>query len=696
MTGTSRTEWLRPLFEPRSIAVIGASGRAGRPGYEAVASAGLLGWNGRLYPVTPKYDEIAGHRCYPEPAALPEPVDLAIIASAAQRMEQDLDAAIRAGARSALIFAIGFLAEDSEPPLLARIAARARAAGIPLLGPNTIGYANHARGVVATWEAPVPGKVGDVALIMQSGATYAYSTATDPRLSFCITGHPGQEAVVTVADLADYALELPETKVLGLYLEAVRDPRRFVACLEKAAARDVPVVIMKPGRSAASQAAIATHTGRMAGGDAVIDAVLRRHGAIRAATMDEWWTTLHLMASAPRLGPGGLAVVTDSGGQRAVLLDEIATVDVPLVEFSEATRKSLRAKLAPELKPENPLDLWGGEADIAGHIEACLLDAANDPGTAVAAIMTEFGVATTDEFANLEAVGTIRARKKSPKPIIAITYSARQFYPDRTMRLTAAGVPVLDGNATALRALKHAFAYRDFRAARRQGEDLLSPAIDSAALRGRIAAARGQGETAALDLLAAAGIATIPTRHVASEDELIAACRTLGFPIALKTAEGHAHKSDVGGVLLGLADEAAALAAYRRLAARLGPAVTVQAMAAPGVELALGVVNDADFGPLVMAATGGILIELLDDRVFELAPVDHGRAAAMIARLRGGHLLDGYRGAPPADRAALADCIVRLSHLAMESRDDIAALDVNPLIAGPRGAVAVDALITFR
>jgi acyl-CoA synthetase (NDP forming) len=222
------------------------------------------------------------------------------------------------------------------------------------------------------------------------------------------------------------------------------------------------------------------------------------------------------------------------------------------------------------------------------------------------------------------------------------------------------------------------------------------PALDRAVLRDKLVAARASGEAAALGLLAAAGIATIPTRRVASVAELRAACRDLGFPVALKTAEGHAHKSDVGGVVLGLADEAAAISAYGELARRLGPDVTIQAMAAPGVELALGVVNDPDFGPLVMAASGGVLIELLDDRVFELAPVDPSRAAAMIARLKISRLLDGYRGAPPADRAALADMIARLSRLALELRDEIAAIDVNPVVVNAAGATAVDALITFR
>ena len=310
--------------------------------------------------------------------------------------------------------------------------------------------------------------------------------------------------------------------------------------------------------------------------------------------------------------------------------------------------------------------------------------------------MTEFGVATTDEFANLEAVGAIRAREKSPKPIIAITYSARQFHGDRTLRLAAAGVPVLDGNATAMRALKHAFAYRDFQAVCEQGAEAMPSAPDRAVLRGKLLAARAGGEVAALDLLSAAGIATIPSRRVGNEAELRAACQALGFPVALKTAAGHAHKSDVGGVALGLGDEAAALAAYRDLSRRLGPAATLQPMAGPGVELALGVVNDADFGPVVMAASGGVLIELLDDPVFELAPVGPARATAMIARLKCSRLLDGYRGAPPADRVGVADMICRLSVLAIELRDDIAAIDLNPVAAGPRGAVAVDALITFK
>ena len=679
---------LAPLFEPRSIAVIGASGRPGRPGHETLRAAGLLGWQGALYPVTPRYEEIDGHRCHAAIADLPETVDLAIVAGSAARLEADLAAAVEAGARSLVAYATPEVADDPELP--ERLRAFAREAGVPMLGPNTIGYVNYARGTLGTWVPPANQPAGCIAAILQSGSFYSFSTLTDPRLRFSFTAHPAQEASVTTAEIIDYALGLPETRVLGLYLETVRDPQAFVAALAAADARDVPVVVLKPGRGEAARSAIATHTGRLAAPDALIDAVFARHNVHRVASMDEWWTTLTLFSHAREPGSGGLAALTDSGGQRALLIDGAEALGVPLARFSEGTATALRARLAPDLVAENPVDFWGGEEALADHVEHLLGAALADDDTAIAMVMSEYGTVPGDAFADDVAAGLVAGARGSAKPVVAMSYSARQLHPQRTLRLAAEGIPVLDGGPSGLRALAHLFRRRD----RRTGP-IREPRAPPGDIGAALAAARAGAEMEALALLAEFGIAGVAGVACSDAGEVVAACAALTPPFALKTAEGHAHKADVAGVALKLADGREVLAAYEEMAGRLGPRVVLQEMAPEGVEVALGVVRDADYGAFVMAASGGTLVELLDDRCFRLAPLGARDAEEMVAGLKCAPMLDGYRGHPPADREALTAAILALSDFACAHRDDIVSVDINPLIVHPGGAVAVDALMAF-
>ncbi len=649
----------------------------------------MLGWDGPLYPVTPRYEEINGLKCYARMADLPQTVDLAIISGSVARLEQDMRSALDAGARSLVAYSTPQVSEDADLP--ARIMAMARDAGVPMLGPNTIGYVNYAHGTVSTWVPPSPGEAGNVAAIVQSGSLYSFATLTDPRIKVCFTAHPAQEANVSVAEIIDYVVDLPETEVLGLYLEIVREPQAFAAALAKAEAKGIPLVVLKPGRSEAARSAISTHTGRMAAPDAILDALFHKHHAHRVGSLDEWWTTLALFAGVRDIGPGGLAVLTDSGGQRALLMDEAHTLGVPLAQFEAKTRRSLRKRLAPDLAPENPIDFWGGEEALVEHIGGLLGDALADPDTAIAMVMTEYGAVTSDLFTNKVAEGTVQGAQDSAKPVVAGTFSARQFHSERTLDLVAKGVPVLDGTPMAMRAIRHGFRWRD------RGKLTPRAPVPAAADPGSVLkAARSGREADALALLAHYGMDTVQSRMCRSERDLAGAFEELTPPVVLKTAEGHAHKVDVAGVVLNLTDFDEVAAAYDQMAGRLGPAVTLQEMAPPGVEVALGVVNDPEYGPVLMAASGGTLIELVDDKTFALAPVGRTEAGAMVESLKCASLFEGHRGRPPVDRAALVAAILALSDLACECGDRLAAVDINPVIVHPGGATAVDALIEFK
>lgn len=690
-----RSRWLRPLMEPRSVAVIGASGRPGRPGHEVVAGLGILGAPVAIYPVTPRYERIGDHRCCGSIRDLPEPVDLAVIASGRERIAAEAEEALAAGARSLFILGSAAGVEAGGQPLLGRLGDIARAASVPLLGPNSIGYVNYARRSLATWIPPAEAcrEAGRIALICQSGAIYACVNALDPRLKFSLTAQPGQEAALTLTDLMLYALSLPETAVLGLYIEAVRDPQRFREALAVAEAAGVPVVVLKPGRTGRARQAMATHSGRLAGEDAGMAAVFERHGVHRVDNLDELWTTLRLFACGWKLGPGGIAAITDSGGVRSMLIDEAAALGLELADLAPATRAALRRRLAPELEPDNPVDIWSGEENLVEHAASCLASVTADPAAAVGLVVTEFGTADVDGFASRMGDAALHAARDTGKPVAAVCYSTRQFFSAAIMAHERAGLPVLDGIGTSLRALRHLFRHRD-RAALR---DPVAPMpLDRAALDPAWRRAAAGGEFEALALLDLAGIPAVPCRLAASGDEAVAAAAELGLPVALKTAMNHAHKTELGGVALGLATAEAVRAAYVDMAERLGPRVSVARMAPAGVEVVAGIVRDPDFGPLIMVGAGGTLVEILQDTAFALAPVTAEQAQRMIARLRLAALLRGVRGGPPADVPALALAVANLSRLGAAFADEIEGIDVNPLIVGPRGCVAVDALIRPR
>jgi acyl-CoA synthetase (NDP forming) len=690
---------LEPLFRPAAIAVIGASARRDRPGFNTILAARLYGFEGPIYPITPRYGEVEGLPCFASIAEAPGPVDLAIIAGAAARVPEQLEQAVAAGARAAVVFATLSREADGGPSPLERIAGLAREAAMPLLGSGSIGYVNYAASTAGLWVPPDPGHLdrGAIALIVQSGSTYGYCNNLDPRLRFCFTAHPGQEAGVSSAEILDYVLEMPETRVVGLYLETMREPERFARALERASGKGVAMVVMKPGRTQRAATAIATHAGRLAGDDAIYDALFRRHGAIRAATMDEFYATLVLFSKVGRIGPGGLAAVTDSGGQRSVLLDAAEQAGLALTELREETRSRLRQVLSPELPDDNPVDLWGGEENLVEHVERCVRIVADDPGTAIAAVVTEFGVSSVnDAFVRDMGEATIAASKSCGKPVVAMTFSSRHFTPAVIRRLDEAGVAVLDGIGAGVAALAHLTAHRDRQARDAVPQPPMLTRAQRAALAPLVEAAVNGGEAPALALLAAAGIPVVRSIGAQTEDEVADAVRRIAGPVALKTAMGHDHKSDVGGVVLALADEAAAVAAWRTMADRLGPKVVVAAMADTGVEVALGALGGTQFGPAVMVAAGGTLVELIGDTAFELAPLSVETAAAMLARTRIARLLAGHRGAAPCDAGAVVDALVRLSQLIGAFADEIDEVDVNPLIVTPTGCIAVDAVVRGR
>jgi acyl-CoA synthetase (NDP forming) len=692
---------LERMLEARSVAVVGASVKEGSLGRQMLVELERGGFEGAIYPVNPGYDQILDHRCYATIADVPEPVDLAILGVSNARVEHALLDAAAAGARSAVTFSS--LHEEAPsapgtPSLGERVAAIAREHAMAFCGGNGMGFLNLEQKLRATgFATPDHMRVGPVAFVSHSGSAFAAIAFNDRGIGFNLIVSSGQELVNDLSDYMTYALDLPSTRVLALLIETVRRPDAFRAALALAAERDVPVVALKVGRTERSKAMVLAHSGALAGEDGAYEALFDAYGALRVATLDEMADVMELFSCPRRVTTGtGIASIHDSGGERALFADVAADLGVPFARLSEATTARLDAALDPGLVADNPLDAWGTGIDSERIFIECLHALHDDPDTAAVA----FAVDMTRQ-GEPHDVGYLHVAREvfasTEKPFCVLSNLASAVANDEAALLRDGEIPVLEGTSSGLRALGHLLAYREARD--RAPVQPPEPVDDEVRerWRGRLATGVEITELEALSLLADYGLAVTPSRGARSTDDVVTAAQEIGWPVALKTAApGVRHKTDARGVVLDLRDEDGLRAAYAEMAGRLGPEVTVSAMVTGGVEIAFGIVRDPQFGPLVLAAAGGVLVEVLHDRRLAIPPLDEPRTRMMIDALRMRPLLDGVRGAPAADIGAVARTLSRLSLLAVDLGDRIDALDVNPAIARPDGCVAVDALVVQR
>ncbi len=694
----ARRDALRRMLEARSVAVIGASAREGSVGHETMRELVELGrFDGAVYPVNPRYEELFGHRCHPSIAEVPEPVDLAIIALANAQLEDTLRACAERGVGSAVIYASAYEApREGVPPLTERLARIAREAGMAICGANCMGFVNLERGLRATgWEEPADLTPGGITFVSHSGSAFAALLHNDRNLRFNLAVSSGQELVTTTADYLAYALELESTRAIGLFIETIRDPAGFREAMRVARERDVPVVVLKVGREAFTREMVAAHSGALAGEDGAYEALFEAEGIHRVESLDEMADTLALFVAGRRAGPGALATAHDSGGERAMMVDAAAAVGVPLATLTPESTARLAEILDEGLPPINPLDFWGTGRDAGTVITESLRTLVRDPHVAALAFAVDMVTDDADEEGYFSCF--LKVWPETDKPMAMLSNFAGGISRKDVQRIYDAGAPALEGTLTGLAAFRHLFEHRDHRALPPLSGS--SPASDEVRERWRERLRSGQpfDELEGLALLADYGVPVVEARRAETLEDAIAAAEHIGFPVVLKTAApGVQHKSDVGGVRVGIDDSPSLEDAYSDLERTLGPRVTVARMVPPGVEVALGVVRDAQFGPLVLVAAGGVLVEVLRDRRLGLPPLDAPRARRLVDRLKIRPLLDGVRGKPPADVGALVDAVVALSWLAHDLGEELEALDANPVICGPRGCVAVDALVIPR
>lgn len=685
------------MLEARSIAIVGASPRKNSFGEMMLIEARRSGYDGAIYPVNPKYEEIMGLKAYHSIAEVPEQVDLAVLGVGNHRLETSLQQAADAGAKSAAIFASGYTdTEPGQPPLIERLAAIARDYGMAVCGGNCMGFLNVAQKVRICGYIEPDLQPGPITFISHSGSVFSAVAYNDRDLRFNLIVSAGQEYATTAADYMLYSLDQPSTKAIGLFIETIRDPSRFVEALKIASERDVPVIALKVGREAMAREMVAAHSGALAGEDGAYEALFAKYGVLRVENLERMCDTLELFTrNGRRAGPGGLASIHDSGGERAMFVDAAAEAGVGFAGISDETTAKLAATLEEGLPPVNPLDAWGTNDEATRVFSESIRILHDDPDTAAFA----FAVDMTYDHGNEEDY-VFLAQQAWPhitKPFAMLSNMSSTIHAPDAKELRDAGIPVLEGTNTGLLAFRHLFEYRDFRELPQLKEPVL-PADDIREhWRARLQTGEDISEAEGLALLRDYGVPVIESVEAQTLEDALAAAAKLSYPVALKTAApGILHKSEAGGVKLAIGDENALHEAYEDLAARLGPQVVVMPMAPDGVELALGIVRDLQFGPLVMVAAGGILVEMLKDRKLGMPPLDRARAGKMLDGLAGRALLDGVRGRPAADLESVVEAIVALSVLAVDLGEQIDALDANPLIAHPGGCVAVDALVIPR
>ncbi|HEX7346864.1 MAG TPA: acetate--CoA ligase family protein [Candidatus Limnocylindrales bacterium] len=717
-----RTIDLRPVFQPTSIAIVGASARSWIA--ETVRdNLRHMGSATRCHFVNPKYDELLGQACYPSLDALPEKPDIALVALNPLRAADVTQAAADAGI-PAVIIPGGGVVEGGEAAaaMQAEVATIARENGLALVGPNCMGVIDLTVNV-ATYIGDVSPYLprGGVAGIAQSGSVTDAFVQSGSRVGFSRIISCGSEVVLDVCDYLAYCLDDPETTSVILFLEGFRRPERFLALADRALELGKPIMVVKVGRSEQARAAAIAHSGSLAGEARATDAALDAAGVIRCADLDELLETAELVEGVRRtgrgVGRGRTGVVTVSTGEASLIADLAPSVGLDLPPIPDAARQRILDALPTMGFIANPLDPWGA-ADAATAYGA-VFEAMADSGAYDVLVQVhdfpyksmEAELATADEVTRALLDAT-RDRPSILPVYVSLTSGDPPPETKAVLDEQGGGAPLLRGAREAFGAIG-ALAWWERRRAERRSvgpwrgnwpalaRDRTAYGFDTPASDGELLrTGRSLGERESLELLRHVGLAVTPAVAVRDAASAVEAARPLaGHAVVLKIdAPELAHKSDIGLVRLGLrGDEAVRAAADDLLATARRHGIEprgllVEPMAEAGIELIVGVRRDASFGPCVMVGLGGVLAEVLDDVAIRLAPVTREVALDMLRGLRGARVLDGARGRPPVDREALADLIVGLAAFAAD-RPDVLEIDLNPVIATTDAAVAVDALV---
>lgn len=694
---------LSAIFEPKSVAVVGASADPSRIGGRPIAYALRAGFKGRIYPVNPNREEIQGLKAYPSLDAIPDEIDFVLLAIPAQAVPAALAAAAAKGARGAVLFTAGFAEVGAEGAAMqAELVATARAHGIRLLGPNCLGMFNTEVGHTPTFTSglesgmPLPGRVG---LVTQSGAygTHLLSMARDRRIGVKVWVSTGNEADVTAPECIEHLVRSDSVDVIGAYMEGVNDREALFRALAAARAARKPVVMMKVGSSAIGAEAAASHTASLAGSDASFDAALRRFGVLRARTTEEMLDVLYAASISPLPRGRKLAVVTVSGGAGVLMSDAAEEYGLEMPALPQGAQDRILAR-NPLAAARNPVDLTATVLnDFPIVTEGLQAMAEAGGGYDMTAVFFTSWTASPVVGPKLRAAILAGLPGGVTTPFAMIC----QGGPEVNDAYEPDGMMIFEDPSRAIRALA-ALATLGEGFARAEAEEA-DPEPLPELPEGFALPAHALSEREAKALIASAGIPVPQETLAATPEQAAEAAAALGGPCVLKIVSPDiAHKTEVGGVALNISGGPAMLAAAQAMLASVAahaPGARIEGllvgpMISGGGELIVGARRDPVMGPVVLIGLGGVFTEVLRDVAVRLAPVTRSEARAALNSLRGAALLHGARGAPPVDLDAAADAISRLSVIAAANPDGFDSLEINPLLARPDGVVALDALLT--
>ncbi|MBX9651529.1 MAG: acetate--CoA ligase family protein [Xanthobacteraceae bacterium] len=699
---------LDSFFAPASIALIGASRDQEKIPGRLLSMLRKNDYPGKLYPINPNYADIEGLKCYKSIAEIGAPVDLAIIIIPARVVIGALEECAAVGVRNAVIISSGFAEEGGDSAAMQdQIVAIAKRTGMRISGPNAEGFLSEVQKVAATFSPTVDVKPGHVplvatkrriAIVAQSGgigfAIKHRAKALGVAISYCVSA--GNESDLGAGEFLDYMVQDASTDVILLFIEGIRDVDKFLAAARRAADSGKPVIVTKVGRSGAGERAAASHTASMAGWSAAYDAVFAKYGFIVSNDLDEAVTIAAVLTTNPLPKGDRVAVLTVSGGAGIWGADTVSMQGLKVPELSGGLQTNIKKLMPSYGAAGNPIDVTAqgaGSGGLQKSIDLLIASSEVDAILVVLSLSSEVRV----PFKEAELKPVIAAQSK---PIVFYSYTLPSAFA-RT-ELAKSGVVVLSGLTHVGVAMRRLVDYAKFKLAPPAGDAGL-PVRDLAAHLGSAKLSEWDSKS----LLRAAGIALPDETLVANRDELDAAIARSGFPLVMKIqSRDIPHKSEVGGVRVNIAAKGEAFTAYRALledVARHRPEADIQGvlvgpMAKKGVEIIVGTMTDATFGPMIMVGLGGITTELFRDVIYRPAPVSAAEASAMLMELKAAPLLNGFRGAAKADVTALSGLIAQVSVLAARHGQDIAEIELNPVLvhAEGQGVTIVDALVVGK
>ncbi|UQS23991.1 acetate--CoA ligase family protein [Amycolatopsis thermalba] len=696
------TRSLRELFRPSSIALVGATDKSG---WSLSAFQNLRDheFAGKVYLVNPRTEVVHGETAHRSLSGIGEPVDLAFVMVPTTAVLSVLREGAGLGIRNYVVLTAGF--GETGPAgkrLEDEIVAFAVEHGLTVLGPNGNGYIN-AAGRTTPYGLPIPAPLlpGPVGVVLQSGAlaSSVLSFAQARNVGLSLLTSMGNEAMVSVTDVMSYLVDDPGTRVIALFLESVRHPAEFARVCLRAARAGKPVVALKIGTSALASHTAQAHTGALVGDDRVIDAAFRRFGVLRVHSLEDLIITAGLLASVGRIDGRRLGVVTPSGGASEIIADRAEQEGLELPAFAPDTVARLTGIVPGFATVQNPLDVTGYVVVDRTLLGRALEVVAEDPGIDAVLLLNDLPrVAPADPSVTLQIAGATAERiRRSRVPVVVVSNVLTDITEFGRHVQAQTGFPYVAGGIEhGMTAIGNVVRWSE---AVRQVRDVAPAAVVEPP-------AAGPGEVwaehRAAGLLAGHGIPVVPAELAAGEAEAVAAAERFGYPVVLKAAaDGLGHKSDIGGVRLGLTGPDEVRAAHREVLAALrdrghpDAATLVQPQRRGGVELLVGVVRDPAWGPAMAIGLGGVWVEALRDTALRLLPVTPDDVRAALAELRGYGLLTGARGAEPADLGRLSEVIARIGELAVELGPRLTALEVNPLLVTGSRVEALDALITW-